>query len=468
MSEFSLHINGQSVAGDNHFDVINPATADVLTQCPAASEAQVNAAVEAAHNAFSSWKKTSLKERQAYLEKIADKIEARKDELAKLLTQEQGKPIAQATSETGFAITRTRFAAGFTPPKHILKDDDTSYVEVVYKPLGVVAAITPWNFPLSLALGKVAMAILAGNTVVLKPSPYTPLTSLMLGEIMDEVLPPGVVNVISGTDEIGPWLTRHPAIEKYTFTGSGPTGKKIGAIAADRLKAFTLELGGNDPAIVLADVDIEETAQKIFWGAFTNSGQICIAIKRLFVHEDIFVPFVSALVKIAQSIKIGDGLDPETQMGPLNNEQQLKIVSELVEDAKAHGAKIHCGGQRIPGPGYFYEPTIVTDIKEGNRLVDEEQFGPALPVMSFKTTEEAIERANGTDFGLGASVWSGNVDEAKRVALELDSGMTWANCRGGATADAPFGGSKSSGFGREGGIWGFEELVEVQTLVVAK
>lgn len=468
MKNFSMLIDGQLVAGDNQFDVINPATEEVLAHCPGASEPQVNAAVDSAHTAFKSWKNTPMSERQTYLDKIADGIEARQQEIAELLTQEQGKPIAQANGEVAAGISRCRFSAKFEPPKHVLKDDETSYVEVVYKPLGVVAAITPWNFPFSLAIGKFALALVAGNTVVLKPSPYTPLTTLLLAEILSEVLPAGVVNVISGMDEIGPWLTGNAKVAKYTFTGSVSTGKIIGKIAADQLKPFTLELGGNDPAVVLPDINVKEMAPKIFWGAMSNSGQICIAIKRLYVHEDIFDELVAELVSIANSVKVGNGLEGDTQIGPLNNEQQLKIVSELVDDAKANGATIHCGGKHIDGPGYFYQPTIITGVKEGNRIVDEEQFGPALPVMPYSDLDEAIARANGTDFGLGASAWSGDVNKATEVALRLESGLTWANCRAGASPDAPFGGMKTSGFGREGGIWGFEELVEVQTLVVAR
>lgn len=468
MKEFSLQINGQAVSGDSQFRVNNPATGDVLVQCPGASEAQVAQAVDAADVAFKAWKLKTTAERQAYITKIADAMEDRKDEIARLLTQEQGKPLSQATTETGFAISRARYVAGFEVPKHVLKDDDTSYVEVAYRPLGVVAAITPWNFPVSLAIGKVAMAIMAGNTVVLKPSPYTPLTSLLIGEIMSEILPEGVANVISGTDEIGPWLTGNDKIQKYTFTGSVNTGRRIGMIGAERLKAFTLELGGNDAAIVLDDVDVKDVAAKVFAAAFGNSGQICIAIKRLYVHDNIFDAFVEELVNLANAQVLGDGLEEGVTMGPLNNEQQLNIVSDLVEDAKANGATIHCGGERGDGAGYFYKPTIVTGVKEGNRIVDEEQFGPALPVMSFSDIDEAIDRANSTDLGLGGSVWSGDVNKAAELATRLECGMAWANCRGGATPDAPFGGIKNSGFGCEGGIWGFEHLVDIQTRVVAK
>lgn len=468
MSNYGLSINGEQVVTKDYFDVINPATEAVFAKCPAADKADVDLAVSTAQLAFTSWKASTHAERQTYFIQAADRLETHKDELATLLTQEQGKPLAQAMAETDAAISKLRYCASFKTPKHVLLDNDETKVEVVYSPLGVVCAITPWNFPLSIGVGKFAMAALAGNTVVLKPSPYTPLTSLRVGELLSDIFPAGVLNVVTGLDDMVQHLTAHPAIAKYSFTGSVPTGKIIAKLAAERLAPVTLELGGNDAAIVLEDVDVAEVAPKLFWAAFGNCGQICIATKRLFVHESIADELTEALVKIAKTVKIGNGLDDGITMGPLNNANQRKIVHELVEDARNNGAEILTGGQSIDSAGYFYEPTLIRNVTDQTRIVAEEQFGPALPILTFKTVEEAIERANSLPFGLGGSVWSGDTQKAEKIAKQLETGLAWVNNRGAATPDAPFGGAKQSGIGRENGPWGFEEVCEIQTVVTQK
>ena len=282
------------------------------------------------------------------------------------------------------------------------------------RPFGVVGAITPWNYPVMLAAWKIAPALLAGNTVVIKPSPYTPLSTLRLGEILRDVLPPGVLNVVSGGDALGAWITQHPLVRKISFTGSVATGKKVAAAAAPDLKRVTLELGGNDAAIVLPDADPAAIADKIFWGAFTNSGQVCSAIKRVYVHEDSFAALRDELTARAKSVKMGDGFEEGVQLGPINNRPQFERVIDLVDDAKIAGATITAGGAPRPGGGYFFEPTIVTGVAEGVRLVDEEQFGPALPLLTYRDVDDAVERANATSFGLSGSVWSSDVSRAAR------------------------------------------------------
>ena len=299
-------------------------------------------------------------------------------------------------------------------------------------------------------------------------SPYTPLTSLMVADILKDIVPPGVLNVLSGGNELGAHLASHPGVRKISFTGSVATGKKIMGYAVDDLKRVTLELGGNDPAIVLDDVDPNAVAEGLFWGAFQNSGQVCTAIKRLYVHEKVYQPIVQGLVERAKKVRVGDGLDPETQLGPINNKMQLERVMGLVDDAKKSGGKIEAGGVRLEGSGYFYPPTIVTNVEGGVRLVDEEQFGTALPVLKYSNLDDAIAEANRTHYGLGGSVWSGDVDRGKQVVQELDAGTGWVNQHMDITPFAPFGGAKWSGIGYENGRWGYEAFTELQVVNTRK
>ncbi len=463
MSDFSMTIDGKGVAGESTFGVINPATGQVFTQAPECSKSQLDAAMDSAQRAFRGWRRDEDKRRQT-LRDCANALKARMGDLAKVLTQEQGKPLARASEEVIGGAVWFDVTAGLQIPVDVLQDNEHGKIEVRRKPYGVVGAITPWNFPLLLAIWKIAPALLAGNTVVLKPSPFTPLTTLKLGEILRDVVPPGVVNIVSGGNDLGAWISSHPAVRKVSFTGSVATGKKISIAAAPDLKRVTLELGGNDAAIVLPDVDPKQVAEKLFWGAFSNSGQICSAIKRLYVHEDVYPAVVSELTSIATTVKLGDGLDPQTQLGPVNNEPQLQRVTELVEDAKRAGAKILTGGRKREGGGYFYEPTIVTGISDGTRLVDEEQFGPALPILSFKHVEDAVERANATHFGLSGSVWTHDVERGKAIASELECGTGWVNQHLAIVPFAPFGGSKWSGIGYENGPYGLAAFTELQVI----
>ncbi|MEV4257116.1 aldehyde dehydrogenase family protein, partial [Spirillospora sp. NPDC049652] len=332
------------------------------------------------------------------------------------------------------------------------------------RPLGVVAAITPWNFPLLLAAWKLGPALLAGNTVVLKPSPYTPLSSLLLGEALRDVLPPGVLNVVSGGDELGAWMTAHPVPRKISFTGSVTTGKRVAASAAPDLKRVTLELGGNDPAILLDDVDPAAVAAKLFGAAFTNNGQVCSAVKRVYAPEAIYDDVVEALAARAREAKVGDGAAEGVEYGPINNRPQYERVSELVADAIAGGAKAAAGGRPMDRPGYFFEPTILAGAEDGTRIVDEEQFGPALPVIAYRDLDEAVARANGTHFGLSGSVWGGDADRAAEVAGRLECGTSWVNTHLALAPHQPFGGFKWSGVGVENGPWGLSGFTELQVI----
>jgi len=463
--EARLFINGQPVDGVGQFDVINPATAETFATCPSADAALLDQAVAAARMAFPGWAAISVEERAAMLEAIADAMEARKDEFAELLSKEQGKPRhGGAAGETGGAIAWTRATAKLRPTVDILKDDESGRVELHRKPLGVVASITPWNFPLMIAIWHVIPALLSGNTVIIKPSSNTPLTTLLFVEIANDILPPGVINSVTGEGGLGRMITGHPGIDKIVFTGSTPTGRNIMANAAGNLKRLTLELGGNDAAIVLPDADIDKIAPKIFAKSFGNSGQICAALKRLYVHEDVYDALAGKLAEMARSAKVGPGDDPETQFGPLQNKAQRDFVAELADDARVKGAVFLTGGETMEGPGYFYPLTIAINVSDGMRIVDEEQFGPLLPIIKYNDVEDALSRANNNANGLGGSIWSADVDRATALAKRLESGTAWVNDHATISPDIPFGGAKQSGLGVEFGHHGLEEYMQFQTI----
>jgi len=350
----------------------------------------------------------------------------------------------------------------------LIEDTAESRVELHRKPLGVVGSITPWNWPLMIAIWHVVPAIRTGNTVVIKPSPYTPLGTLRMVELLNEVLPPGVLNAVSGRDELGQWMTEHPSIKKIVFTGSCATGKKVMASASCNLKRLTLELGGNDAAIVLPDADIEAFAPKIFGGAFINSGQTCAAIKRLYVHDSIYDQTCAALKAIVEATPVGNGLDENVMMGPLQNKAQYDKVIALVEDATRHGARILTGGAPTDGPGYFYPLTLVADISDGTRLVDEEQFGPVLPIIRYSDVDDAVRRANASEFGLSGSVWSVDLDKARAVAERLECGTAWVNKHAAIAPNVPMGGVKASGMGVEFGEEGLAEYTDIQVVSIDK
>ena len=467
MSEYKLLINGDLVSTESSFPVINPASGEVFARGPECSPEQLNQAVETAYAAFPAWSKDLAARKKALMD-MAGAIQANSQSIAEALTLEQGKPLQQAKTEVMGSSLQIQLAAGLELPVEVIQDNDAGLIEVRRKPYGVVATITPWNFPVSIAMGKVASALIAGNTVVLKPSPYTPLSTLLVGQAIQSALPPGVLNIISGSDPLGSHLTNHPYIRKIDFTGSVGTGKKVAAVAATDLKRVTLELGGNDAAIVLDDVDVDAMAKKLFWGAFTNSGQVCIATKRVYAHESVHQQLVQSLAAMADKVVVGDGMLPETRLGPVNNKAQFDRVNELVEDARSGGATIVTGGQPLGDKGYCYANTIISDVDDSARIVAEEQFGPVLPVLSFSDVDDAISRANNTHFGLGGSVWSSSVDRATEVAGQLECGTAWVNQHLALTPMAPFGGSKWSGMGYINGRWGLEGSTELQVINVKR
>ncbi|TDD93651.1 aldehyde dehydrogenase family protein [Actinomadura rubrisoli] len=458
-----MTIGGAAVRATGTFGVINPATGEVAERAPDASRDQLDAAMTAARAAYPAWRRDEAARREALLA-AADLLFARSEEIGRILTLEQGKPLTDATMEVVGAGVWLKYFAGLELPGEVIRDDADARVEVVRRPMGVVAAITPWNYPLLLAVWKLAPALLAGNTVVLKPSPFTPLSSLKLGEVLRGVLPPGVLNVVTGGDRLGAWMTAHEVPRKISFTGSVATGKRVAAAAAPDLKRVTLELGGNDPAILLDDVDPGAVAARLFGGAFQNNGQVCSAIKRVYAPEALYGDVVDALAEQARAARVGDGMREDVQYGPINNRPQYERVGELVAEAVAGGARAAAGGGPIDRPGYFFEPTILADVADGARIVDEEQFGPALPVIKYTDLDEALARANGTHFGLSGSVWGTDADRAAEVAAELECGTAWVNTHLALSPSQPFGGIKWSGVGVENGTWGLYGFTEIQVI----
>jgi acyl-CoA reductase-like NAD-dependent aldehyde dehydrogenase len=464
---YTMTIAGKPAAAAGTFGVINPATGEVFAQAPDASDADLEAAVAAAADAFREWRRDD-DARRAALGAAAKALSDAAGDLAPILTREQGKPLSDATMEIYGASYWLGYFAGLEVTPEVLQDDESARVEVHRQPLGPVAAITPWNFPVVLAFWKIAPALRAGNTVVLKPSPFTPLTSLRIGELLAGVLPPGVLNVISGRDPLGARLTAHPAIRKISFTGSTATGKKVAIAAAGDLKRVTLELGGNDPAIVLDDADPATIAPGLFSSAFANNGQVCIAIKRVYVPRGLYGDVVDALAAQARQATVGDGFAEGVTQGPVNNAPQFARVGGLVEAALSAGATAVTGGRPVDGPGYFYQPTILTGVTEDMAVVAEEQFGPALPVLPYDDLGDAVARANNSHFGLGSSVWTADPERGAELAREIHAGTTWINTHQVVTPAVPFGGVKWSGIGVENGLPGLHEFTDVHVIHTAR
>ena len=464
-SQYTHTIDGRAETSATFFDVINPATGAAFDSAPNASPEQLNEAVAAAQRAYSSWQRLSFAERSALIGEFSESIKSRADEIAKALTREQGKPLSQAKGEVMDAAHELKALCQFEPRPEVIRANVDSRVELHYRPLGVFGAITPWNYPVLLAASKIAQALYAGNTVVLKPSPYTPLSTLLVGEMARETLPPGVLNVLAGGNELGRWMTEHEGIAGIAFTGSVATGKRVFASAAETLKRITLELGGNDPAILLDDADLDAAASGIFGSAMNNAGQVCIAVKRVYAPESLYEPLIEALVQLARAHRVGDGFEPDVQMGPIQNKMQFEKVLGLIKDTRQHrGARIFEGGQTLGRSGYFVAPTIVAAPEDDMRLVAEEQFGPVLPVLKYRNIEGAVRRANNSRYGLGASIWTKDAERGAKVATQIEAGTVWINHHTRYEADIPFGGFKESGLGREHGRLGLLSYMEPQVI----
>ncbi|MEO3814758.1 aldehyde dehydrogenase family protein [Sphaerisporangium sp. B11E5] len=466
---YAMTIDGEAVPAASTYAVIDPATSQVAGQAPDCTPAQLDAAVAAARRAQPGWAALPLADRRQYLRATAEVIDANAAELARLVTLEQGKPLAAATGEVAGLSHWLRETAALDLSVTVNQDDADRRSITRHIPLGVVGAIIPWNYPMGQLSFKLAPALLAGNAMVVKPSTFTPLSALRLGELLRGVLPAGVVNVVTGGEELGPWLTRHPGIDKISFTGSTRTGREVMAGAAASLARVTLELGGNDPAIVLPDADADLVAERLFWGAFSNAGQICLAAKRLYLHADVYDRIAARMVALAGQVTVGNGLDEGVQIGPVSNRRQYDTVIDLLRDARDHGYEFLTGGLPDKEPdGLFLRPTLIGDPPEDARIVREEQFGPVLPLLRFHDVEDAIARANASEYGLGASVWSADPDAALAVAERLQAGTVWVNEIMHLSPLVPFGGLKQSGVGVESGQAGLLEFTERQTIVVKR
>lgn len=466
--DFSMTINGEAARNAATMSVINPATEEVIAEVPDASKEQLDAAVAAAKAAFPAWSTRPIGERQALIAAIADRLLANRADMARLFTAEQGRPIGGAEWEIDVCAQWCQAVSQFTLPVEVVEDSEVRRVEIHHRPIGVVGAITPWNAPLLMAIWKMAPALLAGNTVVLKPSPYTPLSTLKLGELLRDILPAGILNIVSGGNDLGKWITDHPDIGKVSFTGSTATGKRVMESAARTLKRVTLELGGNDAAIVLPDVDPKVVAPQLFWGAFFNSAQVCVAIKRLYIHADIYDAVARELVEFAKTVSVGDGSRQGIDLGPVQNAMQFEKVRNLLDDAKAQGNTFLIGGDVPDTPGYFIPVSIVDNPPEDSRVVTEEAFGPVLPLLKYDDIDDVIRRANDSESGLGGSIWTNDLDQAREIGARMETGTVWINEMFAFLPNAPFGGHKQSGVGVEHGMQGLLEFTNSQTITSRK
>jgi len=466
-SEFKMLINGALVEGSSKAPVLNPATGESFADRPVASREQLDEAVAAAKAAQVGWAAASAAERKEVLHAIASRIEENTDAIARTLTLEQGKPLRDSKGEIGLLVATIREFTTMDLEVEILEDTPTNRVEIHYRPFGVVASIVPWNFPLGLIGNKLPPALLAGNTMVIKPASSTPLSVLHVAKVIADVVPAGVLNVISDNGGLGGPLSQHPDVAKIAFTGSTETGKKVAATAIDDLKRVTLELGGNDAAIVLDDVDVKKIAPVIFATSFANTGQVCYAIKRVYAQEKVYDELCAELARMADEAVVGDGLDENTRFGPLQNKNQYETVKHYLEIAKKDG-RIIAGGQVLDGPGLFIRPTVVADIDDSSPLVTEEQFGPVLPVIRIKDEEDGLRRANASEYALGGSVWSSNPERAAKVAARLEAGNIWINQHLRLAPHIPLSPAKQSGIGTELTIDGLKDFAQKIVLDILK
>ncbi|KAL4765313.1 aldehyde dehydrogenase family protein [Aspergillus foveolatus] len=461
-------INGQLTSTATTRHSLNPATKKENLAVPVSTAKDVDDAVSAAKTAFKSWSRTSYEERRRACLAYADTLEANKEALTALLTQEQGKPLDQAAVEVGMAVTWTRQLPTIEIPENVIQDKEECRIVQRYTPLGVAAAIVPWNFPVLLAVGKIIPAVYTGNTVIVKPSPYTPYCALKLAELAIPHFPPGVVQALSGGDDLGPMITEHPGIDKISFTGSTATGKKVMASASKTIKRVTLELGGNDAAIICDDVDIDKVVPNLAILSFLTSSQICMMIKRLYVHEKIYDTFLQKFVAFVSNFKVGAGTQEGVFIGPVQNEMQYEKAKDLFSSIESEKLRPVLGGTITASDGYYIAPTIIDNPPESSRVVQEEPFAPILPVLKWTDEDDVVARANGTDSALAASVWSVDLERAQRIAGQLAGGSVWINSHFEVSPFAPFGGHKSSGIGVEWGLSGLLGYCNSQTIWVKK
>lgn len=468
--DYVMTINGATTTTLDTQPVFNPATKDVIAQVPDCSESQFETTVATARQAFVAWSKTPIEERQQLVARLGDLLEEHAEEFMALLTKEQGKPRSGAEWEIFGSAIWLKEIAKQTLPDEIIEENDERKVVTRYTPLGVVGAIVPWNFPMLLSIWKIAPALVAGCTVVLKPSPYTPLSNLKFVELAQQVLPPGVLSCISGGNDLGRWMTAHPDINKIAFTGSTETGRHVYRSAGETIKRVTLELGGNDPAIVMPDVDAKAVAPQLFWAAFQNNAQFCNATKRLYIHESVYDQVRDALVEyINNEVKVGDGTDADTTLGPIQNSMQYGKVQDYFADCQNKGYSFAVGGEiDTNASGWFVPVTLVDNPPENSRIVQEEPFGPILPLLKWSDEDDVITRANDTIYGLGASVWGKDLEAIQRIGAQLEAGTVWLNEVHQYSPYQAFGGHKQSGLGCENSLHGLMEYTNWQTTTLNK
>jgi len=468
-SDVKLHINGEwcDGTGGRSEPIINPATGKVLARLAHAAPADLDQALHAADKGFKAWRKVSAFDRYKLLRKAGEIIRSRADSIAQTMTLEQGKPLAEAKMETMLAGDimdwfgeEARRTYGRVVPARA-----EGVVQVVTKePVGPVAAFTPWNFPINQAVRKVSAALAAGCSVILKGPEETPASCAALVQCyLDAGLPAGVLNLVFGVPaDISEYLIPHPVIRKITFTGSTPVGKKLAALAGQHMKRITMELGGHAPVIVFGDADVDLAVKQLSGAKFRNGGQVCVSPTRFLVHESVHERFVDGFVKATAAIKVGDGLDPSTRMGPLANSRRVEAMQMFVADATSKGAKLRTGGERIGSEGYFFQPTVLTDLSPDARILNEEPFGPVVPVVPFSTFDEAIAEANRLPFGLAAYAYTRSLKTANALAAQIECGMLTMNHLGLALPEVPFGGIKDSGYGSEGGSEAIESYLNTK------
>ncbi|PWN47287.1 aldehyde dehydrogenase [Violaceomyces palustris] len=464
-------INGKpyDATGAKTREVLNPATRQPITTHPIATREVLDEAVAAARKAFPGWAATPWEERKKALLAWADSFEAMAEQLVNVLSTEQGKTLGGARHEVYGCPVWIREMAKYELKDTVLSEDDDQKTIQVYKPIGVCAGIVPWNFPILLMTWKIIPSLLTGNVIIIKPSPFTPIGDFLLVKDAQKFFPPGVLQIVLGDDNLGPWITSHPGIDKVSFTGSTATGKLVAKSCSDTLKRVTLELGGNDACVVTKDVDIPSVARQVIAAALTNSGQICVATKRIYVHEDIYDAFKNEVAAAIPEFKVNYGDDNEAFAGPLNNEPQFNRVKNILADIKQNGQKIICGGDVDPNAkGYHIPLTVVDNPPEESRIVQEEQFGPVMPLLKWKDEEDVIKRVNDTPYGLASTLFGRNLEEVERIGRRIEAGSVWINKVMPFSPHTPFGGHKNSGVGVENGLDGIKLYTYTQIIVLGK
>ncbi|UWX61159.1 aldehyde dehydrogenase family protein [Chryseobacterium oranimense] len=455
---------------DTPFLSLNPSTLEVIGEVVNTSREEIDAKIEKAKKAQKLWSARPDTERKDILLKVAEALQLHSKELAEWITREQGKPLSGpgANFEMQACVGWTQVPASLDLPEEIVFEDDTRKDVLYRNPIGIVAAIAPWNWPLMIAIWQIIPSLRMGNAVIIKPSEYTTFCSLEMIKVINSVLPEDILQVVTGRGEVGGYLTAHPEIGKVMFTGSIATGKKVIEASAKNMARLTLECGGNDAGIILPGLDIAQHIENLFWGAFLNMGQTCACLKRLYVHENDYEKITQALTDYCSNIPMGNGADESSVLGPVQNKMQYDKIQDLISDSENVDAEFIFTGQKPDLEGYFIPLTLIGNVDNGNRIVDEEQFGPVLPVIKYKTLEEAISKANDSETGLGASVWSNDLDEAQKVAAQLEAGTVWINQHGAIHPFVPFGGVKQSGYGVEFGIEGLKAVTVPKIISIKK